>query len=277
MNSVLVHLLILWGVVALAVAVLLLAPRLGLELREVRHGGVFGFVGAAFGIVLGMTTFFVTQHYADLRTAAQREATSLGDVVAMTSTFPTRDRIAVSAQAYCYATDVIDREWPNMAHDENGATIVDGRQRAIYLELLKVGRRHVPRPTNWYWNAITSSLEGGDARQQRLLFSQPDVPSVLWILVYVGSGLVVLFAYFFHRESPKQMAGMLAAVVVMLTAIVGTLGALDAPTEEPVALKPEAMHAEQELLAQVVHVNPENAARFCRALPTPPAAASTIG
>src|SRR3954471_20844669 len=167
MSPVVVHVLILWGVVVVSLAALLGVRRLGLAIKELPFAGVFGFVGAAFGIVLGMTTFFVTQHYADLREAAQSEATSLGDVVAMTSTFPPKDRVAVSAQAYCYATDVIDREWPNMAHDVNGAPIVDGRQRAIYLELLNVGRRHVPRPTNWYWNAITSSLQGGEARQKR--------------------------------------------------------------------------------------------------------------
>ena len=35
----------------------------------------------------------------------------------------------------------------------------------------------------------------------------------------MGGALIVLFGYFFHRESRKQLGGMLAAVVIMLTAV----------------------------------------------------------
>jgi hypothetical protein len=145
-----------WGVVAVAVALLLIAPRVGIQLGRLRYAGVFGFIGAAFGVVVGMTTFFASQHYQNFHEAAENEATGLGDVVAMTGSFPQRDRIAISRQVYCYATDVIDQEWPRMDEEPNGVSIVEGRERAVYLELLPVGRA-VPEPQNWYSNAVSSA------------------------------------------------------------------------------------------------------------------------
>lgn len=245
---------------------------MGLELGGLRYAGVFGFVGAAFGVVLGMTTFFVTQHYADLREAAQSEATGLGNIAAMTGSFPARDGLAIRRQIYCYATEVIDQEWPNMVDDENGSTIVERREGAVYLTLLKTGRPAVPKPTNWYTNAVASALDSAQDRQKRLLLSQPEIPNVLWFLVYVGAGLIILFAYFFHRESPRQMLGMFAAVLVMLTAVIGTLAGLDAPTEDPIGLQPHAMEAEQELLGEAVHADVRDPEAFCRTVPTPNAA-----
>jgi hypothetical protein len=77
-NSVLLHLLILWAVVAVVLAAIYGSRRGGIEFEGLKYAGIFGFVGAAFGVVIGMTTFFASQHYAEVRQAAEHEATALG-------------------------------------------------------------------------------------------------------------------------------------------------------------------------------------------------------
>jgi hypothetical protein len=276
MSSVLLHLLILSAVIVAAIAALRMAPRLGLQFDALPFAGVFGFVGAAFGIVLGMTTFFASQHYAGFRQAAQSEATSLGNAAAMSGAFPRGSGDAVRRQIYCYATDVIEQEWPHMASDNHGLPIVEARQAAAYIVLLRVGRGD-PRPTTWYSNAVGASLRAGENRQHRLLLSQPQIPEMLWILIYVGAALTILFTFFFHLKSRRQLAGMMAAVIVMLTAIVAALATLDAPTQGPLGLQPDAMRAEQRLLADTISPRPKDPARYCRAVPTPSPGASTLG
>jgi hypothetical protein len=145
---------------------------------------------------------------------------------------------------------------------------VEGRQRAGYAVLLKVGRQH-PNPDSWYSSALRAGLQAGEQRQERLLLSEPQIPALLWILIYLGAGIVVLFAIFFHLESRAQLIGMLVAVTVMLTAIVGVLAGLDTPTEGPLGLKPDAMEAERELLAEDVEIGGRSASGFCAALPYP--------
>jgi hypothetical protein len=267
-SPVLAHVLILWGVVAVVLVSLRVAKRVGFTAGHLQYAGAFGFIGAAFGIVLGLTTFFASQHYANFREAAETEATKLGNAAAMSEAFPPVSGAAVRRQIYCYATDVIDKEWPTMASHARGAPSVEARQAAASVQLLRAGRAN-PQPASWYNNSLTALLDAGESRQQRLLLSQAQIPSTMWILIYVGAAVIVLFTYFFHLKSRRQLRAMMAAVVLMLTVIIGVLAGLDTPTDPPLALDPDAMIAEQRLLATTVSPPPTDPARYCAAVPAP--------
>jgi hypothetical protein len=263
-NHVLQHLLILWGVIGVVLGGVFLAKRLGVKFEGLKYAGIFGFVGAAFGVVIGMTTFFASEHYGTFRDTAQKEATALGDMAVMTGPFPVREGQLIREQIYCYATDVIEKEWTRT--DGTGSQVIEGREGVVYRLLLAVGQSN-PEPENWYSQAVRSSLDVGEARQDRLLLSQPRIPVMLWGLLYLGASLIVLFAFFFHLENSRQLVGMLAAVIVMLSAVTAVLAGLDSPTESPFGLKPHAMRAERALLAKDVGVAPEEAVPFCSKLP----------
>jgi hypothetical protein len=62
---------------------------------------------------------------------------------------------------------------------------------------------------------------------------------------------------------------MFAAVLIMLTAIVGALSALDSPAEAPLALDPDAMQRERAVLTFTLHSRPASPVAFCRTVPIP--------
>jgi hypothetical protein len=273
MNSVLLHVLILWAVVAAVIAVLWLAGRARGGLQGLPYAGIFGFIGAAFGVVVGLTTFFASQHYAAVRSAAQSEATDMTTIVAMSGAFRPQDAAAMRRQLYCYATDVVDDEWPRMrAGKDGGSPEVEARIRAVYLELLRIGRPNAPQPTNWYSSAVDAGVHVAQDRQQRLLLgARPQIPNDLWVLIYVGSALMVVFSFFFHKEGRRQLVWMTVAVVVMLTAITGVLAGLDHPTLAPFGVQPDAMRREQARLGEALGIPAARASGLCARLPTPPA------
>jgi hypothetical protein len=266
MNSVLLHLLILWGVIAVVLAAIYASGRGGVQFEGLKYAGIFGFVGAAFGVVIGMTTFFASQHYADVRQAAEHEATALGDVSALSGSFAPREGALLRQQLYCYATGVIDQEWTKT--DGVGAHTVDERQAAGYFLMLRIGRQD-PKPETWYSDAMRAALDTGEQRQQRLLLSQPQIPVPLWFLLYFGAGLIVLFAFFFHLEKRAQLLGMILAVSLMLSAVVAVLSGLDSPTQGPFGLKPKAMEAERALVIQDIDTGGQSATAYCANLPLP--------
>jgi hypothetical protein len=265
MNPVLLHLLIFWVLSAVVLGGLFFAKSSDLPIKPFERRGVFSFISAAFGVVIGMTTFFASQHYADVRQAAQQEATSLGQLVALSEGFPRAGGVAIREQAYCYATDVIDKEWSNGGAE--GSASVLARQRAAYNVLVRLGDRE-PRPSTWP-ASIQAALDTGAQRQDRLLESQGQIPSALWVLIYVGSALMLIFSFFFHYPSRWQLPWMLVAVLILLTAVVGVLAVLDNPTEKPFGLKPTAMETEQALIAQDVDTGGRTAAAFCASVPAP--------
>jgi hypothetical protein len=266
MNPVLAHILILWAVLGVTLAATMTLHRRG-SLGRLPYAGVFGFVGAAFGVVIGMTTFFASQHYADVRAAAEREATALGDVAALTGSFKPAEGLLIRDQLYCYATDVIDIEWGTSS--DVGSPVVQGRQRALYVLLLRVGHQN-PKPDSWYSRALNSAFDAGDQRQSRLLLSSAQIPVPLWILIYLGAAIILTFTFFFHLDGRRQLIGMHVAVILMLTAVVGVLAGLDSPTEGPFGLKPHAMTTVQELLGEdVPPAARANPTVYCQKLPVP--------
>jgi hypothetical protein len=266
MNSVLFHLLILWGIVAALLIGVYLARRAGIKFAMLENAGIFWFIMSAFGVVIGLTTFFASEHYSDMRDTAQREASAIGIVESMTGAFPAREGALIREQLYCYATEVVDHDWS--ITDGKGSAAVDARVSYIYLLLLAVGK-DVPKPENWYSEATSSGLDAGTAREERLLLAEPRIPGVLWALMYVGAALIVVFAFFFHLASRTQLLAMLAAVIVMLTAVVVVLAKLDTPTESPFALQADAMRAERDLIAPDVGAVGQRPAEFCASHPVP--------
>jgi hypothetical protein len=271
MSAVVVQVLILWAVLAAALGTLWLLKRLGVALAPLPYAGVFGFIGAAFGIVIGLTTFFASQHYASVRTAEQMEATQLATLVAMSGSFPARSGLFVQRETYCYVTDIIDREWPAMQRgDEQGSPQVDGRLQALYQELLRVGRMN-PQPSTWYSNAVTAGIYVGQDRAKRLLLgARGQIPYALWGLIYFGAGLMAVFAVFFHMGSRRQLVWMTVAVVVMLSVLTGVIAGLDHPSQRPFGLSPNAMRVLQVRLADGLGLGGTDPLVFCRAVPTVP-------
>src|SRR4051812_7323434 len=158
MGSILLHLLILWAVSFAVVGTIYVLARRGIKLKPLKYAGIFGFVGAAFGVVIGLTTFFASNHFSDFRLAAQTEATDISQVFALSGSFPVREGVILRRQLYCYSTDVIDHEWTST--NGEGSPVVDARQQAAYFILLRVGRGH-PDPTAWYSDAMGAALEAG--------------------------------------------------------------------------------------------------------------------
>jgi hypothetical protein len=252
MNSVLLHVLILWAVLAVSLGLLWLLSQLGVSLAPLPSTGVFGFIGAAFGVVVGLTVFFASQHYTAVNTAAQGEATQLATIDALSGAFPARAGSLIRRDLYCYVTDVIDDEWPTMeGGDERGSPRVDARLGALYGELLQVGRPKVPDPSDWYTSAVSAGITAVQDRGQRLLLgARAQIPNALWALIYFGAALMVVFALFFHMESRRQMVWMTVAVIIMLTVLTGVLAALDHPTQRPFGIGPDAMRTLQARLSE---------------------------
>jgi hypothetical protein len=268
MGPVFGYVLILWAVVVVAGLVIFVVRRLG-WMGSLSTEVAVGFIGGAYGILLGLLTFHGLQHVNSFRDTAQDEAAEIAQASALTGAFPPREGAAARRQLYCYASDVIDRDWPAMAQGvKKGAPIVERRESALYGILLQVGRGNA-RPANWYDKALAASLQAGKDRLRRLLLSQRQIPAGMWALIYIGAMLMLVLIAWYHSSSRRQATAMLGASILMLTAIVAVLAGFDAPANAPFEVKPAAMEQTRDLMgAQIGAI--ADPTGFCRALPAPP-------
>jgi hypothetical protein len=77
---VIVHVLILWGVFAAAAVLAVVLHRRRQTAEAPEYGSALTFVGASYGLLLGLLVVFAVGHCNDVQSEAQREASSLASV-----------------------------------------------------------------------------------------------------------------------------------------------------------------------------------------------------
>jgi hypothetical protein len=184
---VIVRVLILWAVIALAVALSVVAHRWRKSDEAHEYQVVLGFVGSAYGLLLGLLVVFAVGHYSDTRREAQKESSSLVALWDTLEVYPRETRDAVRHDLICYMRAIVADDWPSM---ERGSRLEDPRTLA-FGDRVRAEIRGLPlddeRQRTAYGRASTLISDAGASRQQLLFFIEPEVPTVLWVLIYVGA------------------------------------------------------------------------------------------
>jgi hypothetical protein len=132
-------------------------------------------------------------------------------------------------------------DWPAM---ERGIRVEDPRTLA-FGNRLRDGIRGLPldddRQRSASGRASTFITDAGASRQQLLFFTEPEVPTVLWVLIYVGAFLLVFLVGTHYVERPRGRIVALGSVAALLTVIVVVLTLLDRPFTAGARVQPNSM------------------------------------
>ena len=79
------------------------------------HALVLGFVSAAYGLLLGLLVVTAMGHFNDVRTEAQKEASSLIALHDTLNIYTPATREPAQHDLVCYMRSIVDDEWPSMA------------------------------------------------------------------------------------------------------------------------------------------------------------------
>lgn len=247
-----VHVLILWSLVLLALAIAFLVERRRKELGKPFHlrtkGGekpeyqvALGFVASSYGLLLGLLVAFGTNHYADVRNQAQNEADSLLALWDTVTVYPPQIRDPARHDLICYMRAIRDDDWPSMergsrAQSPRGVLFGD-RLRATILDLPEDSSRE----SSAYGRAASLEIDADKSRQQLLFFTQSRVPAALWVVIYVGAFLLFLLITMHYAGRPPGRIVSLGSVVTLLTVVVVVLSALDQPYGAGARVGPTAL------------------------------------
>jgi hypothetical protein len=260
-----VRILIVWGVIAAAVAVAVLVHR--------RRNGddeapdyrvVLGFVGPAYGLLLGLLVVTAVGHYSDARHRAVDEATSLVALSDALAVYPPETRDPARHHLICYMRSIVADDWPSMEH---GNTTMAPRTLA-FGDRVRADMRALPLSSERERSAAGRSVdfitEAGEARQQLLFFTEPEIPTPLWVVIYVGIFVLVFLIAIHYIDQPRGRLTALISVTMLLTVVVAVLAMLDRPFEAGVRVEPDAL---RQAIA-LVSVDAEKAVvKPCSAMP----------
>jgi hypothetical protein len=91
-----------------------------------------------------------------------------------------------------------------------------------------------------YDQGLTRIHELSDARRLRLLEAIEGVPNILWVVLVGGGVVAVGFTYLFGLKSNWAHALMVAALTLVITGILFTIGSLEYPFAGEVKVQPDA-------------------------------------
>jgi hypothetical protein len=241
---VIVHVLIVWGVTALAIVLAVLIVRrrdLAEDEEPPDYKVVLGFVASAYGLLLGLLVVFAVGHYNDTRSKAEDEATSLVALDNAVAVWPHETRAPYRQDLFCYMNSVIVDDWPSM---EDGNS-TQSPETLAWGDRLRAVTRELPLDTaqeqSAYGRAAGFVTDAGKARQQLLFFTEPRIPTALWVVIYVGVFLMVLLITLNYTDNPKGRTTALACLILLLTVVVAVLSMLDRPFGPGVRVPPNEM------------------------------------
>jgi hypothetical protein len=237
MLTILIYVLILWAIIAFAWLVAWCLKRRGAAMSG-QFTNIVLFVGFLFGFLLTTLQIFATNHYSDARSQARSEATSLAAMYDDLGVFPAKVRTTGHRAIICYMWSVAGRDWKAQ---ERGDT-QEAPDTVVRGDRLRAFRDTLPQDSPATPEVRTDLGSADNARQQLLFLAQPQIPAILWAVVFVSSGLLI-FLQVSDSQSQRKIIRrtVLASVVVLMTLEVASLAVLDRPFSPVARIQPTAM------------------------------------
>jgi hypothetical protein len=264
---VIVRLLILWAVIASAIGLAVLIHRTrktgdGDEPPDYRV--VLGFVSSAYGLLLGLLVVFAVGHYSDSRNQAEAESTSLVALYDTLGVYPPETRDTVRHNIVCYMRSIVSDDWPSMEDgnsSENLLTLAWGDQVREEVRNLPLDSQ---REGSAYGRAVGFITDASKSRQQLLFFTEPRIPTPLWVVIYVGVFLLVFLIALHYTDDPRGRVTALASLTLLLTVVIAVLAVLDRPFGVGSLVQPNEM---RQAIALVSEATKPSTLAPCPAMP----------
>ncbi len=239
-------------------------PEAGSE----RLTDTIAFVGGAYGILLGLLLVFAVGHFVDARQVSKEEAATAVALFNAVDPYPASNRDPLRHDLLCYMNSAATDDWSAArAGNLSGSANTEAYASSVQKKIEALPQDKDVEASNHYF-VTEEILDLAKYRQLRLLHAVPEIPPVIWVVLYVSAFLFVGLTVF-HLGRRRWLTRMaVAATTLLLVAIIGALIQLDAPyVGLGTSLQPVALNS---ALARLRAANPEPASLWapCKPLST---------
>jgi hypothetical protein len=234
------------AVTAASVAVMLLVRRRAPEGSYFSDGdrasGVFGVLATGFSVLLGFIIFLAFSSYDLSRSGAETEALVVAQQFQTAQFFPADSRTELSGELVCYARSIVFDEWDRMEAGTIGDS-VNPWGVELFRTLQGVSPAGATQESAYdKWLEQTSARE--EARLDRIHGAEGVIPTPLWIVLFVISGVVFVYMLFFADSAERAITQglLMGCVAAVITTMLLLLSFLDSPFQSGVGgVQPVAM------------------------------------
>jgi hypothetical protein len=190
-----------------------LVPLDHLQRNHEVAGVTFGVLGALYGLVLAFVIVAAWEQFSAANTNSHQEASALESLYKLGAGFAEPMRTRFDSAVLEYTHRVVDEEWPQMA--DNTYRAKSGRTLKLWSILLSYHTAD-SREQMLEDKAIDQLNILGAVRNQRILYFEDDLPSVVWMVIYLGCAITIAFSYFFGSHIFRAQVVMCAFFSILL-------------------------------------------------------------
>lgn len=190
-----------------------LVPLERLQKNHEVAGVTFGVLGAFYGLVLAFVIVAAWERFNQANDNAHQEATALENLYKLSAGLSEPVRGQLQAALFDYTNRVVEVEWPEMAQL---AYDVDSAGALKLWEIVLSDRSTDSRELMLMDKSIDQLDVINQSRSLRLLFYDDDLPSVVWIVIYLGCAITIGFSYFFGSNVFRAQEIMCASFSILL-------------------------------------------------------------
>jgi hypothetical protein len=213
--------------------------RQDIEPNNEAGGIIFGALTLIYSLLIAFVFVAVWENYEELNRTIEKEADDLNSVLVHSAMLSDSLQVPVDAAIKSYCETVVRQEW-DMA--ERGDRSQSNTLPALRLLLFQVKAENKTQEN--VLSVLDDKLNNiSNLRRERLSHTRAHVPKLVWMILVIGTILIILFSYFLQMESERLkriflsflwiMIGMSLFLVYMLdNPFIGSSQVSKAPYEE---------------------------------------------
>jgi hypothetical protein len=242
----------LWTLLALIVvfptllamsAQLLIRRRFGLD-KLAKNNEIAGFkfatVGVIYAVLLAFAVIVVWEKFNEAQNAVADEAGATAALFRY-SEGKEPEAVALRKALTDYLKTAIDKDWPAMARESESHEVTQALDH-LYSTAMALNRS--PTRTSADMSEVFRQIDNVTvARRVRLHLGIGLVPSVIWMVLFLGATLTVGFTLFFGSDNLLAQISMTGVLSVLVTTGLVVIISIDHPFTGPVYIHPDALES----------------------------------
>jgi hypothetical protein len=201
-------------------------------------GNVSALIGLINGVLVGLTALYLINNLSYTGDAVQREANAVANLYRDSSWLQEPMRTTIKNEISAYLNSVIDLEWPEMKNGDKVSEKADANIENISHDL---------RAYNNFSNSELLILHDMldevkalyNARETRIQMSYDSLNTDLWVVILIGTLLMVAVNFLFGMNIYFHLATV-TATALMAAAMIFLLITLDKPFQGDFVIEPGA-------------------------------------
>jgi uncharacterized membrane protein YraQ (UPF0718 family) len=188
----------------------------------------FGIAGTLTALLLAFVVLAVWQDYEETNATIAKEANCLSNMYSYSNNLDDSLKLPLKVAVRNYVSCVLDDEWRAMESDEESKRTEDAflsLRRSIFKmrSLIKAGEKELYETEFKYYLSLS------DLRRERLAENTSHLPAMVWIVLFVGTFIVILIGVFFQSDNFKLQLLLNGIIAILFALVLYLCYALDHP------------------------------------------------